>query len=289
MSKLTHPVTRRAGIVLLLSIVSPAQAADQSVAANGNIQAAIDACASSGGGTVTIGSGTGTVSASLRMKSNVTLKGAGNPATTLNAGGDFQTIIENGEGLSNLKVQNMKVYGRGTGGSDACCGVYIEALTTPHSGVAVSGVQITNFAGIGSHMKRTNNSSSSSNNFHNNGKTLYMHNLYVHTSNNLAVSGCQLNDSPIGTGYRHTAGSGCSVKTTTTNSNGQNGHNIFESPSNFTIDGCTSNSNRNATAGRSDGIGFNYGTGSGTVKNCVATGNRVNYAIGSGYAQSNNK
>lgn len=269
------------------AVVSPAIATNQSVAPTGNIQAAIDTCASTGGGTVSIASGTGTVSASLRIKSNVALVGAGNPTTTLNAGGDFDTITQNAEGQTNFKVQNMKIYGRGTSGSTNACGVVFEALTTPHSGVTVSGVQITNFAGIGAHLKRSNNSSASSNNFHNNGKDLFMHNLYVHTCSALNVSGSQLNNSPFGSGYRHTAGSG-SIKTTTSNNNGQNGHNILESPTNFTIDGCTSNSNRNATAGRNDGIGINCQTGSGSIVNNRASLNRVNYQLGSGYTKSNN-
>ena len=277
-----------AGLLVIASFVSSAFAANQSVAVNGDIQAAIDACAASGGGTVTIGNGTGTVAATLRMKSNVTLIGGGSPTTTLNAGGDFVTIGKNSEGLSAVKVQNMKLYGRGVTGSENCSGIYIDALATPHSGVTVSGVQITNYAGIGVHLKRSNNTSVSAINSHTNGKNLYMHNLYVHTCTSLHVTGSQLNNSPYGTGYRHTAGVGCSIKTTTTNLNGQNGHNYLENPSNQTIDGCTSNGNRNATAGRLDGIGINISNGTGTVKNNTASGNRVNYVIGSGYTKSNN-
>lgn len=279
--------SRLAAVVASFTIAASLPAANQTVAVNGNIQAAIDNCASSGGGTVSVGSGTGTISTSLRMKSKVQLSGAGNPTTTLNAGADTRVITKNGEGQTSFGVRNMKVYGRGTSGSTNCLGVIFDALSTAHSGVTLSDVQITNFAGIGCHLKRANSSSVSSVNFHNNGKDLFMHNLYVHTCGSLNVSGSQLNNSPIGTGYRHTAGSG-SIKTTTSNNNGQNGHNIMESPTNFTIDGCTSNSNRNATAGRNDGIGINCQTGSGTISNNRASGNRVNYQLGSGYTKFNN-
>jgi hypothetical protein len=288
MNPIAPRATCVAGLLVLLLSLTRLGAADQTVPVNGNIQAAIDACAASGGGIVTIGSGYATMPATLRMKSNVTLRGAGNPATTLNSGGDRQTIGRDSEGLSAVAVQNMKIVGRGMTGSTACQGIYIDALATPHNGVSVSGVQITNFAGIGCHLKRANNTSVAAVNFHNNGKDLLGHNLYVHTSNSLHVTGSQLNNSPFGTGYRHTAGVGCSIKTTTSNGNGQNGQSFWENPSNQTVDGCTSNDNRNATPGRSDGIGINIGVGTGTVRNNQATGNRVNYVIGAGYAQSNN-
>ena len=69
----------RQGIMASLLFVFSSQlnAADQSVSEGGDIQAAIDSVASSGGGTVSLASGTYMLSSSIKMKSNVTLEGVG--------------------------------------------------------------------------------------------------------------------------------------------------------------------------------------------------------------------
>ncbi len=261
-----------------------------SVAPSGDIQAAIDQVAAAGGGTVNITSGTATRTASLRMKTNVVVNGAGNPTTTLNAGGDFTVFVNDVEGESGVTLQNIKLVGRGGTGSVNCCGYFMSALTTAFTNVKGVNIQLMNFGGIACHYKRANNSSISSCNFHDNGSDLFSHNLYIRECSSTNVSGSSLNNSPFGSGF-HLAGvtTGGSIKTTTLNTNGQDGMNLQDTPSGYTVDGCTTNGNRNATAGRSDGIGINAQAGSGTIKNCTSTGNAgANYQIGSGYTQSNN-
>lgn len=278
-----------ASLVSCLFAAASAHALTVSVAPTGNIQAAIDQVAAAGGGTVNITSGTGTVSTPLRMKSNVTLNGAGNPTTTLNAGADIIVITQNAEGLTNVKVQNLKINGRGRTGSVNCSGLIIESLGTHHQNVAISNVQILNCGGMGSHMKRCDNSSVTNCNYHDCGADLFHHNLYIRECAFTNVSATQLNNAPIGSGF-HIAGvtNGGSITNSTLNNNGQNGMNIQDNPTNYTIDTCTADNNRNATAGRSDGIGIAVWGGTGVVKNCTATGNAtLNYRI-SGFTQSNN-
>lgn len=273
----------------LLSLSGPAYALNLSVAPNGNIQAAIDQVAAAGGGTVNITAGTATLSAPLRMKSKVTLNGAGNPTTTLNAGGDFTVITQNAQGLNSVRIQNLKINGRGRTGSINCAGLVIQSFTIYHKDVAIENVQIQNFGGMGSHLKRCENSRVTNCNYHDNGKDLFHHNLYIRQCNGTNVSDTQLNNSPIGSGF-HIAGVtiGGSIKNSTCNNNGQNGMNIQDRPSNYTIDSCTANGNRNATVGRNDGIGIAVWGGTGVVKNCAATNNaRINYKI-SGFNQANN-
>ena len=259
------------------------------VAANGDIQAAIDSVAAAGGGVVNIGSGTAGHSTTLRMKSKVTLNGAGNPTTTLTTIGDITLISTSSDGLSNVILQNIKLSGNGGTGSTSNCGYIIASLSTHHNAITASNVQLQNFGGIACHYKRADNSTITGCNFHDSGADVYSHNLYIRECTSTNVAGTNLSNSPFGSGF-HLAGSttGGSIKTSTLNSNGEDGMNIQDSPSNYTVDGCTANSNRNATAGRSDGIGVNAQTGTGSVKNCTATGNRVNYQVGGGYAQSNN-
>lgn len=260
-----------------------------SVAPTGNIQAAIDQVAAAGGGIVDITSGTGTISTPLRMKSKVTLNGAGNPATTLNAGADITVITQDAEGLNLVTVQNLKINGRGRTGSVNCAGLIIQSLGTHHRSVTINNVQILNCGGMGSHMKRCDNSSVTNCNYHDSGNDLLHHNLYIRECSSTNVSGTQLNNSPFGSGF-HIAGvtTGGSIKNSTCSTNGQNGMNIQDNPSNYTIDTCTANGNRNATPGRSDGIGIAVWGGTGVVKNCTATANAtLNYKI-SGFTQSNN-
>jgi len=259
------------------------------VAPSGDIQSAINSVAAAGGGTVNITSGTATRSATLTMKSKVTVNGAGNPTTTLNAGGNFAMFVESADGMSNVGLQNIELVGQGGTGSNTCCGYLIESLSTSDSGISANNVQLANFGGIACEYKRCSSSSISSCNFHDSGTDLLSHNLYLRANSSVNVTGTSLNNSPYGCGYHEAGGSANdSLTTCTLNNNGEDGANIQDSPTGETLNGCTANGNRNATSGRSDGIGINAQSGSGTVENCTATGNRVNYQVGSGYTQSNN-
>ena len=65
----------------------------------------------SGGGTVTLASGTHNISTPVRMKSNVTLQGEGNWASLLKTTVNMKMIIHDAEGLVNLVIQNLAIEG----------------------------------------------------------------------------------------------------------------------------------------------------------------------------------
>lgn len=276
--------------VACLFAVSPLYALTVSVAPNGNIQSAIDQVAAAGGGTVNVTAGAATRTTSLRLKSKVTVNGAGAPATTLNAGGNFTVFVQNAEGINTVTLQNIKLVGRGTGGPRGCQGFFMSSTGAHFNNIKGSNIELQNFAGIACHYKRADNSIISNCNFHDNGGSLLDHNLYIRECASTNVSGSNLSHSAIGSGF-HLAGvtTGGSIKTSTLNANGQDGMNLQDAPSKYTVDGCTTNGNRDATAGRPDGVGINAQHGGGTIKNCTSTGNHgANYKIGKGWATSNN-
>ena len=264
--------------------------ATATVAPSGDIQGAINSVAAAGGGTVSVTSGSANRSGSIRMKSKVTLNGAGNPTTTFNGigtlGNDIGYFMEqSGGNLNTVTMSNFKVYGPGkTVQSDA-----VRIGGTGNSNIKFQNLQTLNCGGMGSLMGSVSTGTISSCNFHDSGLDLFHHCCYVRNGGSVNISGSNLTNSPFGAGL-HIAGttSGGSVKTTTLNTNGEDGINIQDSPSNYTVDSCTANNNRNATAGRSDGIGINAQSGTGTISNNHASGNRVNYQISSSYNHFNN-
>lgn len=299
-----------AGIVSL-GLVPSAHALNVTVAPTGNIQAAIDQVAAAGGGTVNITSGGGTIRTPLRMKSNVTLNGAGNPATTLTIGGSFTGIQHNAEGLSNLTVQNLKIAGNGENTSTNCHGIIISSLGTYFRTVKVSNVQVLSCGGMGVHIKRANGITVSSSNLHDNGGFTLMHNIYIRESTAANVSGSSLNGSNGGTGL-HVAGvcSNITIRNNTLSNNGSQGMNIQDTPSTITVQGNTADGNGRSDSTRSDGISFtgtgalidantcrnNIGNGihtwggNGRITNNLATGNaKGNYNIHGSFTQSNNR
>ena len=84
------------------------------VAINGNINRAIQQVNAAGGGTVTLAAGNWTVNSSINMLSNVTLVGAGESSTDLNATGGFNVIQETADGESNMAVENLSIVGVST-------------------------------------------------------------------------------------------------------------------------------------------------------------------------------
>jgi parallel beta-helix repeat protein len=76
------------------------------------IQAAIDACNTAGGGVVFLPPGTYLVSAIIRPKSNVWIRGAGKAATTLKlANGTNLSVIQSAVALSRCRVSDLAVNG----------------------------------------------------------------------------------------------------------------------------------------------------------------------------------
>lgn len=211
-----------------------------SVPLGGNIQHAIDSVATAGGGTVNLASGTYTITATLKIKSGVTLSGVGTPNTTI-TGGNFNIIENATEGLSNVTIQNLKITGTK---SINCYGILIQAGTNFHHNVIVQNVQITS-VGMGAHFKRVIGLTVTNCNIHDNagpGMEDYFHNLYIRSCTNVNVTTTQTNNSTTG--------------------NGMN----FSYDTTVVVSGCTANNNYFRGIRAADCVGF-------TAKNCAIGGN----------------
>ena len=263
-----------------------AQCLTVNVAPNGDIQAAINSVSAAGGGTVNISAGTATLTTGLVMASNVTLSGAGTPATTLNLSSSITTagISTPGTAWSNITVENIKVQGAGTTVEQN--GVDMSVGTSSDSGGGASNVQALN-TGYDAYKLLTNDGSVVSCNFHNSGLSDYYHCMYFLGGSSTVISGCTMNNSPYGSGLHvnnWAAVDGGESLNNTTSGNGQNGHSFTASTGDtfidYTINGCTADDNGFAytTGGE---YGFCLDSGSGTIENCTATGNRTaNYYDG---------
>ncbi|MDN5286681.1 MAG: C-terminal target protein [Mucilaginibacter sp.] len=274
----------------------------------GNIQAAIDTVAASGGGTVNLASGTWTITAPIRLKANITLNGAGNLNTTIQSNTAMNIITTDKEGLSNLTVHNIKIIGISTDSTSA--GIWIVAYSERFKNVRISNVEVTNCGGMGVHIKRVDTSYVQNCNLYNNGKTVHYHDIYVRESTYSTVSDNILTGSPYGAGI-HVAGV-CNHITITGNTvtgNAIAGMLIQDSPDVILIRNNTvSNNGVSHISAHGDGISFtgtnaaidsntvnnNYEggihtwNGSGSVTNNHASGNSINYNIHGTYTQSNN-
>ena len=278
-----------------------------SVPLGGDIQAAIDQVAAAGGGTVNLASGTYHTTATLKIKSNVTLNGQGNPTTTI-TGGNFNIIEEAAEGQSNMTIQNLKITGVK---STSCYGILIEALTTGHTNVTITNVQVTS-VGMGVHLKRVDGITISNCNFHDNagpGMEKYFHNLYIRASQNVNVSATNVSNSTTGNGINVSYCTNVTITGCTASNNYFRGIRAADTDG-FTAKDCTINGNgdigllMNQEAGMvTKNINLDHNTvtnnqaggiqvlsgSTGQVINNTATGNtNFNYSIASGVTQSNN-
>lgn len=147
-------------IILSLFYISNANALDIDIAPGDDIQDAIDQVVASGGGTVTLASGTYILSASIEMSSNVTLQGAGNTTRLeLPLDATYPMIIDDGtEPCNNMTVRNMLLDGNipeskvshdseyTTDPQNPCLGILFDAGTeaTYHTNVVIENLEIHN-------------------------------------------------------------------------------------------------------------------------------------------------
>ncbi|WP_158848584.1 T9SS type A sorting domain-containing protein [Algibacter sp. L1A34] len=165
-------------MVFLCLFTSAIWATDETVPLGGNIQTAINNVASSGGGIVTIATGIHIITTPIRMKSNVTLQGEGNWATTIKTNTDIQVITADAEGLVNLVIQNIKIEGINSvsGG-----GIQITSQGVDHDNIKILNVHCTK-TGWGVHIKGCKNLLIKDCLFDENGavsKEGFAHNLYL--------------------------------------------------------------------------------------------------------------
>lgn len=174
-------------------------AATRTVSVGGDIQSAIDYVSSNGGGTVTLASGTHTVTAPLLIRSNVTLQGEGNWASKLKTNTNIEIINAYEAGLDNVTIQNLEIEGiNASNGS----GISIISYGDNHNNVKVLNVHCHN-TGWGVHIKGCDNLLVEDCLFEYNGtagKEGYAHNLYIRRCSTVVVQNSQFLNSTSANG-----------------------------------------------------------------------------------------
>lgn len=185
--------------VFILLISLSLSAADITVPLSGNIQDALDDVGSSGGGTVTLASGTFTITSSLKISSNTKLQGSGTYATTIKTTKNIKMIVQSGYGLKNITIQNLTL--SGTNASDGG-GIEIISYGEDHDTVKISSVRCYN-TGWGVHIKGVKNVLVENCDFSENGtagKEGFAHNMYLRRCYGAVVRNSTFNNSTSANG-----------------------------------------------------------------------------------------
>ncbi len=233
------------------------------------LQAAINAAANAGGGTVSLASGNYTLNTPVAPKSRVHLVGAGQGVTFLNRGSGFayQTgttsptwtglIYASNGALSDVKFSALSVNGALSDTERAAqwpgfYGICIESDGTAanhNNRIQLSAVEIKN-SGQGFECKGSTDITLTNGWYHNNGGgNLFFHNIYFRRCGTITVTGVTSN---------YSGGHGLKVAGATSNYPGES--------ANLTVSGCTMNNN--------DYTGV-YLTG---MSNVLLANNTFNYA-----------
>ncbi len=186
----------------LFLMIQTAGAIDVDVSVGDNIQEAVDRVAAAGGGMVNLGAGIHQISTSIKMKSNVTLSGAGHSETTINTSKVIKSIEQASEGLRNVTIQNLTITGVVVNGSHA---IHLVSYRTDHRHIKLLNVHASR-TGWGVHIKGAQDVIIRNCEFTKNGakgKEGYAHNLYLRRCKNALVSHTKL----IGS----TTGNGCNI------------------------------------------------------------------------------
>ncbi|WP_299436708.1 carbohydrate-binding protein [uncultured Aquimarina sp.] len=185
--------------VFILLISLSLSAADITVPLGGNIQDALDDVGSSGGGTVTLASGTFTITSSLKISSNTKLQGSGTYGTTIKTTQNIKMIVQSGYGLKNITIQNLTL--NGTNASDGG-GIEIISYGADHDTVKISSVRCYN-TGWGVHIKGVKNVLVENCDFSKNGtagKEGFAHNMYLRRCYGAVVRNSTFNNSTSANG-----------------------------------------------------------------------------------------
>ncbi|WP_299241622.1 carbohydrate-binding protein [uncultured Aquimarina sp.] len=185
--------------VFILLISLSLSAADITVPLGGNIQDALDDVGSSGGGTVTLASGTFTITSSLKISSNTKLQGSGIYGTTIKTTQNIKMIVQSGSGLKNITIQNLTL--TGTNASDGG-GIEIISYGADHDTVKISSVRCYK-TGWGVHIKGVKNVLVENCDFSENGtagKEGFAHNMYLRRCYGAIVRNSTFNNSTSANG-----------------------------------------------------------------------------------------
>lgn len=229
-------------ILILFKFTFSANALDISVPLGGDIQAAIDEVADSGGGNVILSSGTYIVNSTIKIKSNVSIIGAGMEDTIIQSSGPFTIINQFGEGQSNMVIKDLTVIGEN---NENCFGILIESLNTYHNNVTLQSVKVRN-SGMGVHLKGIYGVLVKDCDISFNGapgQEGYFHNLYLRRCyTNVSIENCKLNYSSTGNGFNASYSSNIIIKNTEAIGNYFRGMRAADTDG-FTIENCVASYN----------------------------------------------
>jgi len=183
-------------------------------ASTSTIQSAINSASSAGGGTVTLASGTYTVTAPIILKSNVTLDGAGKDVTILkrnagsNLGANGVLSTSTSGGVVNIIVKDLTIDGNSSINPDTKpnpdnitnYGALIQGPDNSNDKILFNNFKIKN-ATTGLHIKGSKNVTIQNSDFNNNGGCyLYWHNVYLRRVSKVLVKNNVMSYSSSGNG-----------------------------------------------------------------------------------------
>jgi parallel beta-helix repeat protein len=183
-------------------------------ASTSTIQSAIDNASNAGGGTVTLASGTYTITAPIMLKSNVTLDGAGKNVTVLkrnassNLGANGVLSTSTSGGVINIIVKDITIDGNSfidpnthpDPGSITNYGTLIQGPDNSNDKILFDNFKIKN-APTGLHIKGSTNVTIQNSDFNNNGGAyLYWHNMYLRRVSKVLVKNNVMSYSTSGNG-----------------------------------------------------------------------------------------
>jgi len=285
-------------------------AIDITVPVGGNIQNAIDDVSESGGGIVTLASGTHVITETLEMKSDVTFQGSGIYATTVKINENKQIMAEDGysknrtNAVNNVLVRNITFVG--VNGDDG--GVAITQQGTDNENITFSSVRCYN-VGWGVHIKGAKNVLIENCDFSKNGakgKEGFAHNLYLRRVYGAVVKNSSFNNSTSANGINISYSEDIEVRNCEMIGNYFRGVRAADSDG-YLVHDCviTDNGNvgllantesvvtknidwaNNCVANNGTGLETKNGA-TGSIKNCNSYGNGSNYKLVSSVSQSNN-
>ncbi len=174
----------------------------QTVNPGGSIQAAINAANAAGGGVVLLKAGTHIITGSITLKSKVTLTGEGRARTILKQGPGMggNAFGANGTEANDVVIKDLTLDGTRAGGAN---GIYLAGNTNR---IMLQNITLTNWGGMGVHMKRINNIIMDNCVFQYNGAANGLfHNVYFLHNQNILQSDCDMSNPILGKGNKYTS------------------------------------------------------------------------------------
>lgn len=173
------------------------------------IQAAIDSASTAGGGVVVLTAGTHVLTQPITLKSKVTLCGEGKTRTVLKQAPGFTTgtaLTGGSARLTDVVIKDLTLDGLQTGGTNGIVLAGADPRPNWHSRVMLQNVKVTNWAGMGVHIKRTSSIIMDHCEFQRNGAANGLfHNIYFLHVAQVLQSDCDMSFPVLGKGNKYTS------------------------------------------------------------------------------------